>query len=89
MIYIVSYDLSEDGPQNYSDVEVAIEGCGEAKHFQKSGWLLYSSLSAPEIRDAVKPYLGGSDTFFVGELGRGWAGWRTKLQAWISEHREG
>lgn len=88
MIYVVSYDLSEDGPQNYSDVEVAIEGCGEAKHFQKSVWLLSSSLSAPEIRDIVKSHLGGSDTFFVGELGGGWAGWRTKLQAWISEHRE-
>ena len=87
MVYFVSYDLSEGSPKDYSVVEVALESCGEAKRFQGSVWLLSSDLSAVAIRDTIKPYLDGTDTLFVGELGRGWAGWRTKLQAWIGEHR--
>lgn len=87
MIYVVSYDLSQGAPENYSDVEVALASCGEVNKFQQSVCLLSSEKTAVEIRDTVKPYLDKCDTLFVGELNRNWAGWRTKLQAWIQEKR--
>lgn len=87
MIYVVSYDLSQSESEKYSDVEVALASCGVVNHFQRSVCLLSSEKTAVEIRDTVKPYLDKCDTLFVGGLNHNWAGWRTKLQAWIQEQR--
>lgn len=87
MIYYISYDIEDGETRDYSNVSLAIESCGEAKRFQKSVWLLSSTKTAVQIRDVVKAVLNGSDTLFVARLDpQDWAGWRTKLQAWIQEH---
>ena len=85
-IYIASYDLSEPN-RDYEGVGGALASCGEVKRVQQSVWLIATSSTAVEIRDAVKPFLEGEDSFFVTQLDiQDWAGWRTRAQAWISEH---
>lgn len=88
-IYIVSYDLATPGG-DYSGVEQALSRCamGEMLHFQKSVWLMASSLTATQIRDEVSQALSEGDKIFVALLeGYDWAGWGTKAKAWIVEHR--
>lgn len=86
-IYVVSYDLKSDQNPNYEGVSAALEKCGTVNHFQKSVCLVASSISAKEIRDAVAPVLNDEDTLFVSRMGVGWAGWRTRVAAWIEEMR--
>lgn len=86
MIYFISYDIEAGESRAYADVSLAIEACGAARRFQKSVWLLSTTKTAVEIRNLMKPFLSGNDTLFVGRLNTDdWAGWRTKLQAWIHD----
>lgn len=89
-IYIATYDLvAPDG--DYEGVEAAMSECamGEVLHIQKSVWLLASSKTAKMIRDVIALNLNAGDKVFVTKLDVGdWAGWGTKAQAWIAEHRD-
>lgn len=89
MIYIVSYDCEEEGQPDFANIAAALDRCGVVRRFQRSVCLVSSKLSAIEIRDAVKSSLGALDTLFVARLeATDWAGWRTKMQAWIRENRD-
>lgn len=89
MIYIVSYDCDGEGTPDYANIAAALDQCGVVRRFQQSVCLVSSELSAIQIRDAVKPSLGPLDTLFVARLeATDWAGWRTKMQAWIRENRD-
>ena len=88
MIYLVSYDLSSAENPDYDGVRSALEGCGSVNAFQKSVCLVDSSLTPGAIREAVKPSLNANDTLFVAAIDTvRWCGWRTRLAAWISDHR--
>lgn len=86
-VFIVSYDLKSDDNPNYEGVSAALEKCGVVNHFQKSVCLVSSTMSAKEIRDLISPVLGERDTLFVAKIGLEWAGWRTRLAAWIESAR--
>ena len=86
-IYIVSYDLKSDDDPDYEGVSAALEKCGTVNHFQKSVCLVASEMKAKDIRDAVCPVLNAEDTIFVTRIGPGWAGWGTRLAAWIEEQK--
>ena len=87
-IFIVSYDLKSDENPDYEGVSAALEQCGTVNHFQKSVCLVASAMSAKEIRDSVRPALNDEDTLFVACISNSWAGWRTRLAAWIEEQRD-
>lgn len=82
-IYIVSYDLKSDDDPDYEGVSAALEKCGTVNHFQKSVCLVASEMKAKDIRDIVRLVLNGEDTLFVARIGSEWAGWGTRLAAWI------
>ena len=84
-VFIVSYDLKSDDNPDYEGVSAALEKCGSVNHFQKSVCLVASNMSAKEIRDAIRSVLGAEDTLFVSRVEGNWAGWRTRLAAWIEE----
>ena len=73
--YLVGCDLSSPGHDYIALVE-AIEALGERSlECLHSTWLLTSDLTAAEIRDELKPYLGHGDRLVVAEVGRD-AAWR-------------
>ena len=84
-VFVVTYDLKSDGNPDYEGVSAALEKCGAVNHFQKSVCLVASNMSAKEIRDAIRSVLGAEDTLFVSCVDGNWAGWRTRLSAWIKE----
>ena len=87
-IYVVSYDLKSDHDPDYEGVGAALEQCGLVNRFQKSVFLVASTIeSASAIRDVVAPSLNDGDTLFVVKVEDSWAGWNTRLSAWIKEMR--
>ena len=88
MIYIVSYEPGNP-ERDGAALRAALETCGIVNAFQRRVWLVDSAMTAPQIRDELKPSLDVEDSVFVSALHlQSWAGWRTRLSAWIAEHRQ-
>ena len=86
MVYIVSFESGVPG-RDGAAVRAALEACGTVNAFQRTVWLVDSSLTAPQIRNELKPSLDVEDSVFVSALDlRSWAGWKTRLKVWLSEH---
>lgn len=69
MFHLIAYDLES---RNYEHVEAIIENLGDARRLQLSVWLLDTSLSSKEIRDAIASALSKDDSLFVCPA-KGWA----------------
>ena len=72
--YIVSCTLTSPG-RDYVALSEAAAGLGDLWPCTPAIWLLTSTHSAAEIRDALKPHLGAMDEILVAEL-TGRAAWR-------------
>lgn len=65
--YIISYDLNNPG-QDYNDLINKIKSFPYYSHFQKSNFLIKSTLTAKEIYNQLSIYLDDSDLIFISEL---------------------
>lgn len=73
--FTVSYDLVAPG-QNYDRLIDKLKSMG-AQKILLSQWVLWSNLSAEQIRDTLKQYIDANDRLVVIDFtGRPWATWR-------------
>lgn len=78
-IYLVTYDLSAPG-RNYDALYEHLRSYGTYSHPVESVWLVKSSRTAAEVRDATKKHLDGNDKLLVVEAGSS-AAWRNLRDA--------
>lgn len=78
MVQVVTYDLIDgnDTPENYSRIIDGIKArfptwC----HLEKSVWIIQTTLSTQDVREALKPFLSNGDRLFVGGLNGRWSSW--------------
>lgn len=76
MVFLLSYDLVGNyrDPADYVRLEQKIQNVGSTWfHFQKSEWLIESTLSAVAIRDALGPFIQPGDRLMVNRITNEWA----------------
>jgi len=75
MVYLVSYDLIGPyrDPAEYTRLEDKIKSLGATLHFQKSEWLVESTLSAVQLRDQFAPLTVKGDRIMVNRVTNEWA----------------
>jgi hypothetical protein len=73
MLYTISYELKKPN-QDYADLYNAIKGVGSWAHCPTSHWFVDTQLSANQIYDRLKPFLGGNDLIFITTVGRDYRG---------------
>ena len=85
--YLVTYDLSAPG-QKYDDLSEHLKSYGTYSHALESAWLIVSSKSAKEIRDAAGKVLDSNDKLLVVELTgvAAWRGLREATSDWIHKN---
>lgn len=81
-IYSISYDLNRPG-QKYEDLYAAIEAYDNCK-LMKSHYLVYTSSTANQIYNNLKPYIDKNDTIFISEVNSNRQGWISKWD-WIKD----
>lgn len=89
--YLISYDLNKPG-QNYSDLYDAIKKVGSTWwHCLDSTWIVKSTKSAAQIRDALLPCLDKNDRILVVITGReaAWNGFDQICSDWLRNNLEG
>lgn len=73
--YLISYDLLKPG-QDYASLSDAIKRLATTWwHHLDSTWLVVTSLSCQQVRDAIGAHLDSNDKLLVVEL-KGVAAWR-------------
>lgn len=84
--YIVAYDLSVPG-QKYECLRKKLEGYGTYWHLQQSVWIIRTSSSAPEVRDALLSCLDQNDKLLVAGLNgeAAWYGYSDQNSRWLKE----
>ena len=76
MVYMITYDLNEDG-QNYADVIRAIKSASNGIwcSYWKSSFLIISNLpTATDVFNRIRPYLDGNDKVFVVQVQNNYQG---------------
>jgi hypothetical protein len=71
-VQFVSYDLRKPG-QDYAGLFEAIKALGSWWHCLESVWLVNTSQTSSQIRDALRPHLDANDAMVVAALGGNWA----------------
>lgn len=84
---LVGYDLNRPG-QDYSDLIEHLKSYDNWWHHLDSTWVIRTSDSAKDVRDAVKAYMDSNDKLLVVELtGVGaWAGFNEEGSQWLFDH---
>lgn len=84
--YVISYDLNSPG-QNYADLYEAIKNLGTWWHCLDSTWLVKTSKSAVEARNALTPCLDGNDKILVATLSgeAAWTGFSDNCAKWLKD----
>lgn len=74
--YTINYDLRAPG-RNYQGLFDEIARISSKRHHtMDSLWIVESSKSAAEIRDALKNKLDSNDMLLVVSVGSQWASWK-------------
>jgi hypothetical protein len=83
----ISYDLRRPG-QDYSGLFDAIKALGSWWHCLESVWLVDTSLTGTQVRDALRSYLDANDSLMVASLRGNWAtlGLPGNCTDWLREH---
>jgi hypothetical protein len=83
-VYIVTYDLRQSG-QNYTCITNKLESFAVHWHMQGSVWIIETSKTVSEIRDALAGCLDQNDNLFVGRLHglSAWMGFPEKANQWL------
>lgn len=86
---LISYDLIDhESSQTYKTLIEQIEKYPDWCKPLESFWLVKTSSSASEVRDALKAFIDSDDKLFVADVtGDGWAskGLAQKINEWIKE----
>ena len=85
--YLISYDLSTPG-RNYDDLIEHIKAYGTWSHPLQSVWLVSTTLSAEQVRDAAAKFLDSNDKILVVVASRdgAWRGIAEKVSDWLKTH---
>lgn len=85
--YMIGYDLNAPG-KDYEPLWKAIKKQGEWWHCLDSTWLVVSTKTAKQIRDALGAHIDGNDELLVVELtGVGaWQGFDAKGSKWLKDN---
>jgi hypothetical protein len=67
-LFVISYDLDEEDKATYDAVEEKIESLGEAKHMQRSVWLLLTTSSPEDVETRISKATDSNDSFFAAPL---------------------
>jgi len=85
--FIVGYDLISKPEKDYEELMAAIKSLSEigAWHCLDSTWIIKSSKSAVEIRNALKPHLHKDDRLLVSSLDgiAAWVGFDKACSDWL------
>jgi hypothetical protein len=80
---LVGYDLNRPG-QEYAGLIGAIKEIGSWWHHLDSTWLVKTSLTVTELRDALKIHIDAGDELLVIDVtGRSWAGTGFDSYDWL------
>jgi hypothetical protein len=67
-LLLVTYDLDEQGKQDYPGVEEELEKFPDCCHVLQSVWLLRTSLRPTAVHKRLLPYLDRKDRLFVTQI---------------------
>jgi hypothetical protein len=74
-LYLVSYDLDQPGPKDYSKLEGRLRNMGAVRVLY-SQWVLSSSLLPNQLEEDFMKYIDPSaDSFLLVAIGRGQCAW--------------
>ena len=84
-IYLVTYDLKAPG-RNYQPVYDYLNRFTRCKGLE-SVWLIQATLSAEQIRDALRAVVDTNDVVFVLQVTQEamWASWRYSYADWLND----
>lgn len=71
-VQLITYDLRKPG-QDYTRLFAAIEALGTWWHCLESVWLVRTSMTSTQVRDALRPCLDANDSLMVAGLNGNWA----------------
>ena len=74
MMFMLSYQLRSEDPAALEKLEAAIKKLGNWSQRIPGLWLVESKTNAPQIRDYLKGFMGGTDQLFVARISKNWAG---------------
>lgn len=81
---LIGYDLNKT--KNYADLIEKIKSFGTWWHHLDSTWLVNTSLTAIQMRDALKPYIDADDELLVLDVtsdSRAWTGFSSRGSNWL------
>jgi hypothetical protein len=83
-IYLVTYDLKNPG-RNYQPVHDYLKRFTYCKGLE-SVWLVQTTMSAEQIRDALRTVIDLNDVVFVVPIAKEalWASWNYSCAAWLN-----
>lgn len=87
--YFISYDLSSAPGADYARLHTRIQAFIQWARPLESVWIIKSSMSSSQIRDALIPFLVPRGRLFVVEAAPlTWAGWGLdhRVVAWLNEN---
>lgn len=87
--YIIGYDLHPSRGETYEELYNAIKNVGTTWwHHLDSTWVVVSSKTAIQVRDALSPHLRSDDQLLVVQSsGVGaWVGFNDKGSSWLKEN---
>lgn len=81
-ILLVTYDLKAPG-RNYEPVHTYLKQFTYCKGLE-SVWLLDTTMTAAQVRDALHTLIDSNDKVFVTPIGRSWASTNYGCGAWLN-----
>ncbi|OME23405.1 hypothetical protein [Paenibacillus odorifer] len=84
-VHVVSYDLNKGG-KDYEGLYKVLKSFAYW-HYLDSTWLIYSSLTATQLFEKLKPHIDANDTCLVIKVTPEYSGWLTQdAWDWIKQH---
>lgn len=84
---LIGYDLNKAG-QDYGNLIDKIKSLGAWWHHLDSTWLVRTSRTPVEVRDALKPHIDANDELLVIDVtgrARAWTGFNASGGTWLHE----
>jgi hypothetical protein len=85
---LVGYDLNKPA-QDYPGLIDYLKSFGTWWHHLDSTWLVQTSMTAAELRDALRPYLDSDDELLVVNVtgdAAAWRGFSDKASQWLKDN---